>query len=115
MAENKRGLDVDVSEAIIGLKALSREAKEATKALKEYESTAQRLKAHMDANGAEYYAGVREATTKALAVHSVENTSDWRGLAMSNPKLDALLAGITDENRHADTEEPIDYIQRSYD
>ena len=43
-ADKARGLsvkvDVDVSEAITGLKALQREAKEATKALKELEATA---------------------------------------------------------------------------
>lgn len=92
-------VDVDVSEAITGLKALQREAKEATKALREYESTAQRLKAHMDANGAEYYEGIRKVAEKTLA-------EDKRKYS-----LDELLSGITEENRH----EPIDFTRRSYE
>ena len=48
-------IDVDVAEALTGLKAVERQAKKATQALRETESTAQRLKVHLDANGAEYY------------------------------------------------------------
>lgn len=60
-------VDVDVSDALTGLKALTREAKAATVVLKEAETTAERL--------------------------------------------EALLADVTDENRH----EAIDYIRRSYE
>ena len=70
-AENARGLsvkvDVDVSEAITGLKALQREAKEATKALKELEATV-RGKYSLD----ELLADINEENRHAYAEEPVD-------------------------------------------
>lgn len=69
-------VNVDVSEALTGLKSLTREAREATKALRELETTAQRLSTHLDANAVEYYTDIRQATQ--------EETYDWRKVACDN-------------------------------
>jgi len=102
-------LVLDVSDAITGLKAVTREAKKATAAIRELET-------YYERDDKQYYVKWRQQGEDCTDIREVCMTdipTEYlrRELAKRQPDLSELLAGITEDNRH----EVVDFIQRSYD